>query len=257
MSVKTTITSLITALITTVKEYLGLFLTIAVLAALALFMWRFGNNHWEDFGLNAFTEVLGIAVTVFIIDKLLKLQEKRRLKPLQAAAFRDVQQFINGLASTWLTAYKWSGKERLPPPTDPHSTRDFLNIVYFNKIRSRLNLDAEAAVFPKRTWRMYLPEIEKKYRTMAERILERHVSTLDPLAYGHVHKILHGFLNETSGLITLEAGHQLGGGFTDRETWEQLPDEKKALLGHYWIVLEEEVDELRKLYIWCESNSPT
>lgn len=216
-------------------------------------LWRFADGSWHEFGLNAFTETVGIGLTVFLIDRLLKEQEQRRLRPLQLAAFRDVQLFIDGLATSWRNVYSWSGKDELPPPPEPPTMAEFLTIGYFDQVRKRLNLDAEACVFPKRSWWQYLPQLEQQYRALGEKILERHASVLEPNAYYLVHRVVNGFLDPSIGLNMLRTNKQAGG-FGDQNIWNALPENQRHRLGRYWIVIEDNLNDVADLHAWFSSN---
>lgn len=247
------IKSVFSQLADTSKEYAALLLVIGLLAITCFFSWRFGENEWKNFGLNAFTEVLGIGITVFLIDQLLKNQERRRRRPLEVAAFHDVQTFVDGLATFWLNVYNWSGKGEMEPPPPPPSKAEFLTLPYFEVIRGRLNLNAEACVFPKRTWWEYLPQVEKQYRELGEKILERHGATLDPAVYQLVHSVLNGFLNPNTGLALLPVSKQAGG-FGDNEAWNRLPENQRYRLGRYWVLIEDNLKDFAALYQWHVSH---
>ena len=239
--------------ISAVNENKNLVLLIIVLAVAFFLMWKFGAGELHDFGLNAFTETVGIGITVFLVDQLLKNQERRRQRPLQIAAFHDVQSFVDGLATLWLNIYNWSGKDELSPPPEPPSIAQFLTLSYFEAIRQRLNLDAEACVFPKRTWWAYLPQAENQYRQLGEKILERHSSVLDPYAYHLIHKVLNGFLDPNIGLNMLSVSKQAGG-FGSREDWDRLPENQRNRLGRYWLAIEENLQDFAALHSWYISH---
>lgn len=247
------IKDVIVEIASTAKEYAAIFLVIGLLAIASYLAWKFGDDDWKDFGLNTFTEVLGIGVTVFLIDQLLKNQERRKRRPLEIAAFQDVQSFVNGLATHWINVYNWSGKNEMAPPPPPSSTTEFLTPSYFEAIRQRLNLDAEACVFPKRTWWEYLPQCEKQYRELGEKILERHAASLDPHAYQLVHKVLNGFLSPSIGLELLTSLKQTGG-FGDQEIWNQLPENQRHRLGRYWVLLEDNLIDFALLHQWYQCH---
>lgn len=232
-----------------VKEYLSVALWIGGLAIAFFCLWKFGGKKWEDFGLNAFTETIGIGITVLLIDQLLRKQERRRRRPLEIAAFHDVGKFASGLAAFWTDVYNWSGKDELEPPQQPPSIDEFLTLPYFEKIRRRLNLDAEACVLPKRTWWVYLPQVENQYRQLGEKILERHSAALDPYAYQLVHKILNGFLDSNRGLNMLPVLKEAGG-LGDDDIWDKLPEHQRHPLGRYWFVFEKNLEDFAALHKW-------
>lgn len=240
----------------TAKQFTTHLLVISVIGLFAIASWRlwqYGDGELKNFGLNAFTEILGIGITVFLIDQLLKNQERRRRRPLEIAAFQDVQSFVNGLATAWINVYNWSGKDEMDPPPSPASTTEFLTPPYFEAIRHRLNLDAEACVFPKRTWWEYLPQCEKQYRELGEKILERHAASLDPVAYQLVHKVLNGFLSPDIGLGLLAISKQTGG-FGDQEFWNQLPENQRHRLSRYWTFFEKDLEDFAELHQWYRQH---
>lgn len=241
------------AIAASVKEYRNVVLLIGVLATVFFYAWKFGKGEWHEFGLNAFTEVIGIGITVFLVDQLLKNQERRRRRPLEIAAFHDVRNFVDGLATFWMNVYNWSGKDEVAPPPQPPSMGEFLTLPYFEKIRRRLNLDAEACVFPKRTWWTYLPQAENQYRQLGEKILERHGAALDPYVYQLVHKVLNGFLDSNLGLNMLPVLKEAGG-FGDNDIWDKLPEHQRHRLGRYWIVLENNLEDFAALHKWYLSH---
>lgn len=236
-----------------VKEHLSVVLCIGGLAISFFCLWQRGGPEWKDFGLNAFTETIGIGITVFLVDQLLKKQELRRRRPLEIAAFHDVEKFASGLATFWTNVYNWSGKDEMEPPQQPLSTEVFLTLPYFQQIRRRLNLNAEACVFPKRNWWTYLPQVENQYRQLGEKILERHSAALDPYAYQLVHKVLNGFLDSNLGLSMLPVLKEAGG-FGDNDIWDKLPEHQRHRLGRYWIVQEKNLEDFAALHKWYLSH---
>ncbi|HVF50311.1 MAG TPA: hypothetical protein VNA19_09510 [Pyrinomonadaceae bacterium] len=235
------------------NEHKFLIISLSVIAGFFFFLWRFASPSWSDFGLNAFTETVGIILTVFLVDQIIKNQERRRIFPLQVAAFRDVASFVDGLAVFWLNAYNNSGQGELPPPPEAPSMQEFLTMTYFTQILKRINLDAEAPVIPKRTWWDYFPQQEDSFRQLGEKILERHAAVLDPYAYELVHRVLDGFLDPHVGLKMLPVLRQLGG-LGPNEAWEQLPEGHRNRLGRYWVIFDEQLKDFADLHAWYRAN---
>lgn len=164
------------------KDTWAILSVVGVVATICFFIWRF--TPLEDFGLNAFTETLGIALTVVVIERLLKGQEGRRNLPLKAAAYEDVRRLVHEIAY-WIRAM-FREAVREPSPT---SLEELFTKETFEKIASCLNLDAEAPVYPPRPWYKHLAEVADSQRAAAERILERYPSVLDANAYAIVHRL--------------------------------------------------------------------
>lgn len=65
------------------------------LLIMSLILW----GIFADFGMNLFTEVIGIGVTVFLIDLVYKRRETARLAPARAAAAKDAKRLAQELLS--------------------------------------------------------------------------------------------------------------------------------------------------------------
>ncbi|MCE2963492.1 MAG: hypothetical protein ACK5UE_06680 [Chitinophagales bacterium] len=68
----------------------------------------------EQFGLNFFTEMLGVAVTVFVIDRLIQNREETRSIPQKLAAYEDVWLYTSRYISFWTSVYRESVPEEEP-----------------------------------------------------------------------------------------------------------------------------------------------
>lgn len=223
------------------KDYKPLLMVLGVLTILFAFLWL-GTTWGHDFGLNAFTETLGIVVTVFVIDKIIQRQESRRLRPLRIAAWRDVGEFVNQIVSHWLNVYNWS----VPNPNPPEHSKDLFTLPYFEAIRANCNLDNNAYVFPQRTWWELLPQQQDHHHMLGEKILDRHAAVLDPVAYGLVHKVVNGFLKQDVGLNMLPVLRQTGANLAIYP--------EPHILGNYWFVLPEELKSVADLHTWYFSH---
>jgi len=146
-------------------------------------LWRYSSN-FSEFGLNAFTETLGIIVTVLIVDQLIKNQEFRKSLPLRYAAYDDVRLLIARMVSFWDEAFKQS-----VPLTTPRTVEELFSETTFQEIARYLDLDSEPKVIPTRTWWQYLYEQQEDFILRGEKILERHTGNLDPDAYALVHSL--------------------------------------------------------------------
>ena len=48
------------------------------------------TEEFKDFGLNFFTEILGVVITVFVIERFIQKKEDKRNLPQKLAAYEDV-----------------------------------------------------------------------------------------------------------------------------------------------------------------------
>ena len=77
-----------------------LFILLCLFQAIGAVLWL-KSEGLKEFGLNFFTEILGVVITVYIIDSLAQIRENERLKPLKLAEFEDAKNLFNRFISFW------------------------------------------------------------------------------------------------------------------------------------------------------------
>lgn len=213
-----------------------LILIMFLITASCLYLWLSSTGEVSNFGLNAFTETLGILVTVLIVDHLIKRQEELRSLPQKATAYEDVRLLTSRVVSFWADVYRSS----VPEPS-PSSVYALFCEASFEKMRTRLNLDSQANVTPARTWWDWAPQSLSDHKNRAETILERHNNVLDPKAYAYVHQIATGGMEP--GLI-----HSM------RQSDLQMGFPRPRILGSYYFLLDNYCETVIGLVVWCEEQ---
>ncbi len=211
-------------------------LFLILIGSVCLYLWTRFSGGVSEFGLNAFTETLGILVTVLIVDQLIRRREESRLLPQQAAAYEDVRLLISRMVSFWSETYKSSVSG-----ASPATLEDLFSDKSFEKICSHLNMDSQPNVIPRRTWWEWFPQNMMEFKKMAETILERHNFILDPEAYSAVHKIATHILDPE--MITTSRQIDMKSGFP-----------RPKVLGHYWFLIEDYAAPILYLVSWCEKK---
>ena len=158
---------------------LGLFLVTGLL------LWLKSDNELKDFGLNFFTEILGVAITVFIIDSLAQSRESQRMKPLKLAEFEDAKNLFNRFISFWYVTYSRSVPEEYPETFD-----EFLSDNGIGKIFNYLNIDSKPSQNDSLTWIQWIQNNHSEWLDICNRYLERHSANADPELY----KLIHAFV---------------------------------------------------------------
>jgi hypothetical protein len=211
-------------------------IALGTVAVACLALWVFGENGASDFGLNAFTETLGIAVTVFLIDHLIKRHEQHKFLPQRASAYEDVRLMTSRIVSFWTHAYRVSVPE--PPPK---SVVELLSEETIQKIGSFLHLDSMPNIAPARSCWDWIDEATSDSKRRSEQILERHNGMLDPNAYAAVHTVASDIM--VPGLMRgmLSADQQSG-----------FPRPRN--FGSYCFFQRPYFDAVLRLIEWCESE---
>lgn len=229
-----------------------------VLSIVCFLLWKKNVPGWTEFGLNAFTEILGIIVTIVFVDQLIRQQELRRTLPLQAAAYEDVRILATRIIQFWEGAFYQAVPQPIPLvlvniikaspdfpvslTTPPLSTEQLFSIESFNLIRLCLDLDSQPNVAPPRTWWEWLPQQEQEFCSRAERILERHAANLEPEAYILVHQLINNLLHADTGMRIMGAMRQF-----DQQKGFPRPHNLAA----YWGTTAEALETVVKLNKWC------
>ncbi len=206
---------------------------ITLTSAIFLLMWINYDGAISDFGLNGFTETIGIGITVFIIDYFMQKREEQRLLPQRRASHEDVKLLVSKMTSFWLSTFISS-----VPENPPSTMEEFFTKNNIDKIRYYLDMDSIPNVTPRTNWWSYLPHQLKDFKKLSETILERHNNTLDPIAYYAVHKIMKSILDPDLIQATI---------ISDQEY-----NFKRAKnLGNYLFILDDYFEAIKDLINWC------
>lgn len=236
-----------------IVETRNLTIPLAILALICLIFWKKNVPGLAEFGLNAFTEILGIILTVVFVDQLIRQQEIKRTLPLQAAVYEDIRLLTTRVIRFWEDAFRRAVPR--PAPSEliqfweaiykktisqsvPLTVEQLLSTETIDVIRMYLDLDSQPNVTPQRTWWEWLPEQEEDFRTRGERILQRHMGILDPQTYALIHQFVSG-VDVSPSIRTM------------RKSDQELGYPRPQNLGSYWITNGEVLNTVVKLNEWC------
>jgi hypothetical protein len=218
-----------------IKSDKVIILTILGFIFLGLFCWL-GSKTTEDFGLNFFTEMLGVAITVFVIDRLIQNREERRSIPQKLAAYEDVRLYASRYISFWTTTYRDS-----VPEDTPETIELFFSDSGMKKILNHLYMDSEPNVTPSRTWWDWISYNAKEFKENGDKILDRHSHNLDPIAFGYVHQLSESSFNN---MLLMSS--------SIRESDIQMNFPRVKVLGNYAMSPQkEDYEAILGLVKWC------
>lgn len=211
-------------------------LLIVLFAAIFLFIWVRTDSPYSEFGLNGFTECLGIGLTVLLIDQLLKRREAERTLPQRLAAHEDVRLLTARITTFWYQAYMAAVPEPLP-----RSVAELYGAKSINRLCTFLNMDSQPNVTPTCTWWEYLPEQLAEFKGHAEVILERYNSILSPEAFLLIHKLLNASMDPWISRAIRASDLQMG--FPRPKTLE-----------HYLVFTGDYFPLILALISWCNTE---
>lgn len=168
-----------------------------------------------------------------------KAEEKKRL-PHRLAAYEDVRLLSHRLASYWQNIYIQSVPDALPDTLDKLLSQESLT-----KMSRCLDLDAKPNVTPPRTWWEWLPQQLADMKTLAEKILERHIQVLDPVAYSYIHSILSDSMLAPGKVNSINA---------IKQSDQAMGFPRPTNLGSYLVDNEESLNPILELNKWCKKE---
>lgn len=176
---------------------------VAVAAGILLFL-LIVSNFWPDLGLNLFSEAAGVVVTIFVIDRILKHQERKRLTPVLKAIERDAHQIAGRITRILMRALESNllpGEDALIESCDG-MWDSRLSAVYdrfdANTVCNVMQIGLPHGAYMQ--WSVFLPTEVAPLRSAVQGFLERYSAIAPPDLVEAVHAIEN----------TLEPLNQLG-----------------------------------------------
>lgn len=156
----------------------------AFAAFLILFLVMVGFVLFDDdtsLAMNLTTELVGIAITVFLVEKILRESQYRRELPARYAATQEVSLLCREATDLWAHMVHAT----LSSTTDSNLIED-VRITLLDQrlaaIARRIDLDARAPVSPERRWSDWLFQSTTRMKKQIDGCLTRYPQVLDPQA---------------------------------------------------------------------------
>jgi len=162
---------------------------LVLLLGIAAYLWLF-TVRASEFGLNFFTEIMGVGITVLVVDRLIGLRERRREEakelPRRLAAYRHIARFTTRFVHDYVWLYQMCSKDPLP-----NTIEEFFQPRTFKMLNLRLNFSAPIGQDqPGVLLRDYLFSSAERGMRNGERILDRS-SGLSPDVQNHFDQLLY------------------------------------------------------------------
>lgn len=221
-----------------INKEIGLIFILGFLILCGAFFWL-SSDRTEDFGLNFFTEMLGVLITVIIVDKIIKIREQNYLLPQKLVVYEDVRLYVSRYLGFWIDTYQQS-----VPEDDPETIEDFFSEHGMTKILDYLYMDSEPNVAHPQTWWVWIIHNVKEFQERGDKILDRHSHLLEPKVYASIHQLTEtGFYKTLTLIPSLKQIDELN----------KFPRIK--VLGSYSLPpFKEDYEAILFLYQWCQDQ---
>lgn len=209
---------------------------LVVLSFVSFGMWIGTNASMSQFGLNAFTEILGILCTVVIVDALMAQRELQRALPQRHTAYEDVRLLVSRVIGFWSDIYRHS-----VPGACPGTVEALFTSTSFDKMMQCLDMATDAPMTPRRSWFTAVQQELQDQVKRANTILERHNKALDPVAYRGVHALVTA-IYEPSLMTAI------------RQSDQEIGYTRPSVLGNYCLLSPNYTSAVLQLVHWCRAE---
>lgn len=174
-------------LINLCKSNVALCVTI-IFAVVFFLLWIICADKYDfaDLWLNLLAGFISSAITISVIDKIIKKQKDKNEAPMRKAMYRDIQLFTSRFIGLWQEMYAQSTEKRTEL-----SIEELFEPENINLIRENLNLEGFPNVFPKQTWFTYIEECRKDLVTRGEKIINAYLSIAEPEVIQSIHFLIN------------------------------------------------------------------
>jgi hypothetical protein len=193
---------------------------------------------YSDLGMNFFTEISGIIITVFIVERILvRIKEKEEL-PLKIAYYNEIVRF-----QAIQMAYLMELHQQSIPGNLPQRIEDFLQLETINKMLWSIDMNGSPAVLPKIEVATYIHNELKRIIDHGNKILDRYSGQLEP----KLHLLVHSLTNSNFYTTTVQVNV-----LRQFDLRQGIP--RPSVLACYTAEPQNDhFQNLLRLYKWCEN----
>jgi hypothetical protein len=212
---------------------------IVFLLALIGFWISIKVDSLKEFGQNFLSEMLGVLVTILVINQLIVYRDEKRKLPHKFAVYDDIRLFISSYMVFWQQAFQES-----VPEDDPENIYSFFSDDGMGKIWNFLDITVKPKSAIPCSWYDHLIEFSTEYREKGDKILTRHSKHLPPEIYRIIHQI-----TEAHYLDVLINMHKM------TKYYENSKIDVSNVLESYAVVRPNDKDysSIIALHEWCEN----
>ena len=149
------------------------------------------DPFWENLSINLMATIIGSAIAIFGIEKIIKKEQESKQKPVKAVALKKVQRFITGVTQEVEYMSKASADSSWQRPKD---FKDLYSADIAKQICWHLDVDVEAPVMPRRDWWAYLYGSFENLKQQADDLIIKYGNYLPETICAELEEITGGKL---------------------------------------------------------------
>lgn len=198
------------------------------------------NNRYADLWLNLSAGFIASAITISVIDRILKKQKETNERPLRQAMYRDIQLFTSRFIQMWQEMYLHSVEIRTNMTVE-----EFFEPSSIEMIRNSLDLSCMANVYPEQTWFSYIENARIDLKSRGQKILTTYSNIAEPEVLQSIHYLIYD--SAYLGCLNIVAQTHA------YDVHNHIP--RPTLLAYYTLKPKELDSKMAsKLFTWCHTQ---
>lgn len=182
----------------TVKSEWNTFLNQVHLSSLFVVIGLFSIAFWttdstDDFGLNAFTELLGVALTIFIVNRVFENRQKREELPARILVYKEITAMTNRIILFWSRIEMATSVER------SNNVDELLNQENIARLAQKLDLLGDPPPNTAKNWLEFFEQEITLVQNYHTKLLSNYVNHLTPDQVSLIHGIAEESIFSLSG----------------------------------------------------------
>lgn len=157
-------------------SYLALAI-LAVASIVAFIVLPLGQEGWRSFTLNLGTEVVGILLTVLLIDRVIRRRDKQERERYRSVALQQLRLPLNNHLLLLFNIYKASVEEK--PDREISRVEDLFGDDYVEQT-AHLDLTSSGPIYPPMQWFQYLHMEMQQFKDELGHVVDKYAVHLDP-----------------------------------------------------------------------------
>ena len=244
------------------KSYIGI---IVILGITTIVYFSCNSEELKSFTLNLITEIIGILVTILLIDQALRSKEKREKDKIIKSAFVQFKRPANEFLYLLLRIYKATCESK--PENLNNNYKDIFSTNHFFETIQYLDFKLEAPVIPRQQWSQYVYNEVTNFKKEIDKILDKYVFVFDSHIIGELESLNNSSILQiiSIGMMVQQADIQIN---HQRENLnllagEQVIDELKKFLNKLFNLIDyfndilKQNDEFKTSdIVWDDNQAP-